>query len=185
MRGKKGMKGGFLKPGTVAAWAPYMWLWLGIASLVMLVLLIVSHAQKPPQVRVVVETAQALPARQMVAADAPPIYPRENPTYPLRGQQNQDFQQIGVLVSQDAHEDQPVILPLFGRRIGGRDRWEYYVASDKYHMWRLPIQFKNRMCDDDVGCEEVYQGDEVVVPDYANKVFVARIYKYAAPRYSA
>jgi hypothetical protein len=37
---------------------------------------------------------------------------------------------------------------------------------------------KNRDCQDDVGCDEIYNGDDVTVPDYANKVFTARIYKY-------
>lgn len=110
--------------------------------------------------------------------DQPPVYPKQNPAYPLRNQE-QPFQQLGVLVSQDSNEDQPTILGLFGKKINKRDRWEYYVASDKYHMWRLPAQYKNRMCDDDVGCEEIYDGDEVIVPDYANKTFRARIYKYA------
>lgn len=107
----------------------------------------------------------------------PPVYPRQNPVYPLRGM-SQDFQQLGVLVSKDANQDEPIMLGLFGRKMSHRDRWEYYVASDKFHMWKLPIQQKNRMCDDDVGCEEIYNGDEVVVPDYAGKVFIARIYKY-------
>jgi len=112
--------------------------------------------------------------------DQPPVYPKQNPAYPLRNQE-QSFQQLGVLVSQDSNEDQPTLLGLFGKRMNNRDRWEYYVASDKYHMWRLPAQYKNRRCDDDVGCEEIYDGDEVVVPDYANKTFRARIYKYAKP----
>lgn len=112
----------------------------------------------------------------------PPVYPTSPPEYPTRGAKKEYYQQLGVLVSQDAGEDKPVILGLFGRKISSRDRWEYYVASDQYHMYKLPAQFKNRMCDDDVGCDEIYNGDEVIVPDYANQTFKARIYKYAMPK---
>lgn len=113
--------------------------------------------------------------------DEPPVYPKRDPEYPVRGA-HQDFQQVGVLVGKrgDAPGTEPVVLPLFGRKVQERhDRWEYYVATDQNHMWKLPIQQKNRMCDDDVGCEEIYQGDEIVVPDYENIQFTARIYKYA------
>lgn len=141
-----------------------------------------------PKKVVVIEKRVEVPSQPMMipmpappaAPTEPPVYPRENPQYPLRRVQTQHFQQVGVLVSQDANEDQPILLGLFGKK-KTNDRWEYYVASDKYHMWRLPIQVKNRMCDEDVGCEEIYNGDEIVVPDYANKVFNARMYKYAAP----
>ena len=72
-------------------------------------------------------------------------------------------------------------MPLFGRKMYSKDRWEYYTASDEYHMWRIPVMVNNRDCQDDVGCDEIYNGDNVTVPDYANKVFTARIYKYRTP----
>jgi hypothetical protein len=159
-------------------WGPYLALWAGMAAMALIVVGLVAWigGTKAPQVRVVVvEKAVPMSGR----ADQPPVYPARAPSYPLRGVE-QEFQQVGVLVSQDANEDEPTILPLFGRKMATRDRWEYYVASDKFHMWRLPVQVKNRMCDEDVGCDEIFQGDEVVVPDYAKKVFVARIYKYDA-----
>lgn len=128
-----------------------------------------AEAPRQDTVRVVVVDAGA--------KDQPPVYPRQAPSYPLRGVP-QEYQQLGVLVSKDGNEKEPILLALFGRKMATRDRWEYYVASDKFHMWKLPIQQKNRMCDDDVGCEEIYTGDEITVPDYAGKTFVARIYKY-------
>lgn len=190
MRGKaasKMIKGGnfLVQPST---WSPYIVLWLMMAVMVVAVLFVVvstttaaTRNNRAPEVRVVVVEKPS--AATSSASPKPPVYPDRNPSYPLRGVE-QEFQQVGVLVSQDANDDQPVILPLFGRKMSTRDRWEYYVASDKFHMWRLPVQFKNRMCEDDVGCEEIYQGDEVVVPDYANKVFIARIYKYDSPKYN-
>ena len=113
--------------------------------------------------------------------DRPPIYPRHNPEYPLQ-RTPQGYQQVGVLVSKDSAEEKPIIMPLFGRKMYSKDRWEYYTASDEYHMWRIPVTVNNRDCQDDVGCDEIYNGDNVTVPDYANKVFTARIYKYKDPR---
>lgn len=115
------------------------------------------------------------------AEDRPPIYPRHNPEYPLQ-RVPQGYQQVGVLVSQDSAENKPIIMPLYGRKMYSKDRWEYYTASDEYHMWRIPVSINNRDCQDDVGCDEIYNGDNVTVPDYANKVFAARIYKYKNPR---
>jgi len=112
--------------------------------------------------------------------DRAPIYPKHNPVYPLQ-RTPAEYQQVGVLVSQDSAEEKPIIMPLFGRKMYSRDRWEYYTASDEYHMWRIPVSINNRDCQDDVGCDEIYNGANVTVPDYANKVFVARIYKYRAP----
>jgi hypothetical protein len=112
--------------------------------------------------------------------DRAPIYPKHNPVYPLQRSPG-GYQQVGVLVSQDSAEEKPIIMPLFGRKMYSKDRWEYYTASDEYHMWRIPVSINNRDCQDDVGCDEIYNGDNVTVPDYANKVFVARIYKYRAP----
>lgn len=113
---------------------------------------------------------------------APKIHPHDNPEYPMRrGVIPADYQQIGILTSKD-YEEEPIILPLFGRKMINRDRWEYYTASDKYNMWRLPVQYMNRDCQSDVGCEEVYDGVEVVLPEYANKVFIVKMYKYGNRR---
>jgi hypothetical protein len=123
---------------------------------------------------------QLIEARPQVV---PPVYPSRPPEYPLR-REHTNFQQMGVLVlNADRHGDvdgtpEPVLLPLFGRKQFNRDRWEYYCASDKYHMMRLPVVFENRDCQDDVGCNEIYNGQTVMVPDYGSNSFVARIYKY-------
>jgi hypothetical protein len=135
---------------------------------------VLRNIPRPQPVRVVVVEK---PVAIAVQPSQPPVYPTQKPSYPNRGQ----FQQVGVLVAKGDMGEQPTLLALFGRKMSHRDRWEYYIASDKFHMSRLPIMFKNRMCDEDVGCEEIYQGDEVTVPDYGNQTFTARIYKYEAP----
>lgn len=87
-----------------------------------------------------------------------------------------EYKQIGLLVGKDDIEP-PVMLPLFGRKMTHRDRYEYYTATDKEHLWKVPVQFEHRDCQDEVGCGEIYEGVDVIVPDYANKTFRARIYK--------
>lgn len=111
---------------------------------------------------------------------SPPVYPAKSPDYPLR-KVPQDYQQVGVLVGDNEQGNEPTLLALFGRKMSTRDRWEYYVASDKFHMWKLPVQVQKRMCDHEFGCEEIYNGDQVIVPDYGNRVFTARIYAYSHP----
>ena len=164
-----------------------MKMWIGVIVMVCVLFVVAAFFVYKPAPKVVI--IQQDPLKEMRSTphasihempEEPPVYPKNMPKYPLRHQPSQ-FQQVGVLVSQDSNEDKPVLLGLFGKKMDNRDRWEYYVASDKFHMYKLPTQYKNRMCDEDVGCEEIYNGDDVVVPDYANKVFKARIYKYDTP----
>lgn len=110
-----------------------------------------------------------------------PVYPQKDPEYPLRGLSHvADFQQLGVLKSMDGSE--PVALPLFGRRVPNRpDRWEYYTATDKQNMLRVPIAFENRDCSDEVGCNELYKNDKVTVPVY-DKEFEVQLYKLRVDR---
>lgn len=104
------------------------------------------------------------------------VFEHKAPTPPRDIEPAVPYKQIGILVSKDG-EEPPVILPLFGRKMQGRDRYEYYTATDKEHLWQIPVQFEKRDCQDRLGCEEVYDGSDVVVPDYANKTFRARIYR--------
>jgi len=130
---------------------------------------------------------------------AAPVYPTSPPEYPLRGVHT-GFQQVGVLVlhkqefekpdvSQPEQTEEktrliynasePTLLPLFGRKLNSNnDRWEYYCGSDKYNSMRLPIYYGNKDCQNDTGCNEIYDGDHVSVPDYSKQTFRARIYKY-------
>lgn len=142
------------------------------------------------------------PLRQPLKQVAAPVYPTSPPEYPLRGVHT-GFQQIGVLVlhkqefekpditqpEQTAEKtrlmynsSEPTLLPLFGRKLDSHNqRWEYYCGSDKYNSMRLPVYYGNRDCQNDTGCNELYDGDHVSVPDYSNHTFRARIYKYNVP----
>tara|TARA_A100001035_G_C27676685_1_gene451000 strand:- start:87 stop:950 length:864 start_codon:yes stop_codon:yes gene_type:complete len=102
-----------------------------------------------------------------------------------------DFQQVGILSKQTIDEDGKTpgnntdanILPLYGKPIyRGASKWLYYTETDKYNPVKIPITVSGRDCTDDQGCEELYDGSEVVIPSY-NGVFKVKIYKFNKPRY--
>ena len=101
-----------------------------------------------------------------------PIYPKELPSY----DNNHEYQQVGILTSNDDNE--PIILPLLSKRANNhRDRWNYYTTTDKNTMLRLPISYNNMKCDDDIGCNEIYDGNTLNIEMYKGKTFTATIYK--------
>ena len=109
-----------------------------------------------------------------------PIYPKELPFY----DNNHEYQQVGILTSNDDNE--PIILPLLSKRANNhRDRWNYYTTTDKNTMLRLPISYNNMKCDDDIGCNEIYDGNTLNIEMYKGKTFTATIYKKQTPLYFA
>jgi hypothetical protein len=75
------------------------------------------------------------------------------------------------------------LLPLYGRRTAYRsDRFNYYTRTDTNNPVPLPISYKRKDCQDDIGCEELSSGDEIsIVPtgEQAN----ATIYRFDGPMY--
>ena len=131
-------------------------------------------------------TCPACPACPKVdsrSSSSIPVYPKELPSY----DNNREYQQVGILTSNDDNE--PIILPLFSKRANNhRDRWNYYTTTDKNTMLRLPISHDNMKCDDDIGCNEIYDGNTLYIEMYKGKTFTATIYKkqtlsYFADRY--
>jgi hypothetical protein len=119
-----------------------------------------------------------------------PVYPKELPTYdgnrenPVAPAANAAYQQVGILTSND--ETEPTILPLFSKRANNhRDRWNYYTTTDKNTMLRLPIRHDNMNCDDDIGCNEIYDGNTLYIEMYKGKTFKATIYKKQTLSYFA
>ena len=109
-----------------------------------------------------------------------PIYPKELPSY----DNNREYQQVGILTSND--DTEPIILPLFSKRANNhRDRWNYYTTTDKNTMLRLPISYDNMKCDDDIGCNEIYDGNTLYIEMYKGKTFTATIYKKQTLSYFA
>ena len=99
--------------------------------------------------------------------------------------------QIGALYKQETSDDdskigqnnEPVIIPLFGNpTYNGSNKWMYYTSTDKFNQVKLPISNKNRQCNSEYGCDELYEGDIVQVPAYNGDFKVVK-YEYDKPRY--
>lgn len=109
---------------------------------------------------------------------------------PTRGPEG-GYQQIGYIYKDELDDEnkqignntEPVMLPLYGSpTYNGSNKWMYYISSDKYHSIKMPIQYKNRQCDSEFGCDELYDNDVVDVPAYNGK-FKVQIYEYDKPKY--
>lgn len=153
-----------------------------VVGLVALIVLLKQHITKPSGSVVEIQYSQGqrrteTEGSSMIPNTGPLTYPNKRPVYqPSRVPTT--FQHVGILVSK-TDPSNPIILPLFGRPSPTRkERWEYYAATDKNTMLRIPILYENRNCsDDDVGCTEIYEGEPVVVPTYENLMFTAQMYK--------
>ena len=143
----------------------------------MLAFIIFIVINKTPEIRYIYHTkADTVPT---VPTD-PPIYPKKLPQY-----DNNEYQQIGILTANETDKE-PIVLPLFAKRLQhNRDRWQYYTATDKNNMMRLPIVHSNMKCDEDIGCKEIYDGDKLSIAIYQGRIFTATIYKQDAPKYFA
>lgn len=103
----------------------------------------------------------------------------------------QTYQQVGILSKDEIADPAKIpgnnndsnILPLFGRpTYSGSNRWNYYTTSDKFQSVKLPINIDGRKCTDDLGCDELREGDMVTIPSY-NGRFRVEIYDFDKPRY--
>jgi hypothetical protein len=71
------------------------------------------------------------------------------------------YQSYGFIMTENGQT-----LPLYGRRLATRsDRFNYYTRTDTYNPIQMPVRYKARDCQDSVGCEEVYSGDHVSLPN--------------------
>ena len=90
----------------------------------------------------------------------------------------ESYQQMGVL-----KKDSGDLIPLYGRRVGSRsDRFNYYTRTDTYNPLPLPINYKRRDCQDSVGCDELDNGDQIVVSPTGEKA-TATLYQFDGPTY--
>jgi hypothetical protein len=93
----------------------------------------------------------------------------------------ESFQQVGLLVAPGGSplsaNPERTLVPLYGRRtMASRNKWNYYTRTDGLNPVQVPIRYKNRDCDDDNGCDEIYDGDEVSSPAQG-QTFKANIYR--------
>ena len=123
-----------------------------------------------------------------------PLYPPLKRGIPINIETREsggDFQQFGILSKNAINDDSEtpgnntdsVILPLYGKQTyRGSNLYLYYTETDKLNPVKIPVNYKNKDCTDDSGCQEIYDGDLVSIPSY-NGDFTAKIYKLNKPRY--
>ena len=102
---------------------------------------------------------------------------RNLPTIPTRGIP-ETYQQMGVLRVDDGS-----VLPLYGRPTASRsDRYQYYSRTDTYNPVQLPVRHNNRNCVDDVGCNELFDGDTISLVPSGQRGEVT-LYRMSGPTY--
>jgi|APGre2960657444_1045066.scaffolds.fasta_scaffold74026_2 hypothetical protein len=187
---KRNMKGGSLLPEVSTK--TNIWTVIAFVALLAILMLVLIILQKKDvsQVDNSSSTLHRTPPPQVIVVDKSggsqlPIYPKNLPQYSSPNRPL-DYQQIGILTS-DETDKEPTVLPLYGRKIQGRsDRWQYYTATDKNNMIRVPLTYESRDCEDEnTGCKEIYSGDNLNVNIYKDRDFTATVYKTEAPHYFA
>ena len=99
------------------------------------------------------------------------------PSIPTRGIP-ETYQSMGTIRTEEGQ-----ILPLYGRRTASRsDRFQYYTRTDTYNPVQIPIEHKRRNCQDDVGCEELYDRDRVRLGTLRTSGEV-NVYRLSGPTY--
>ncbi len=128
---------------------------------------------RPPRPQRFWDAGPELPPRGgLIAPDGGYIFQE-----PTRGLPEQ-YQSMGVLKTDDGQ-----LLPLYGRRTAYRsDRYNYYTRTDTNNPVPLPISYKRKDCQDDIGCEEPYSGEMVqIVP--TGQTANTTIYRFDGPMY--
>ena len=78
---------------------------------------------------------------------------------PSRGEVTK-YEEVGVLSNGDR------LLKLMGRETyGGSNKFQYYALSDNFVSSRLTVVKNGSECDETYGCTELYDGDQLTVPD--------------------
>lgn len=99
------------------------------------------------------------------------------PSIPTQGIP-ETYQSMGVITMEDGK-----ILPLYGRRTASRsDRFQYYTRTDTYNPVQLPIKHNRRDCQDDIGCEELFDRENVTITP-TNQSGKVTIYRFDGPTY--
>lgn len=141
----------------------------------------------PPENKNVETHLLPLPTRNQPLVDlfSPPLKNEQN-LMPInistRGPE-QEYQQMGIISRDDGSNN--TILPLLGRKSNtGRDKYQYYTMTNNGGNinTKLPLSIKGKSCSSDLGCEEIYNGDNIYVEGY-NDTFRATIYENSMYKY--
>lgn len=84
-----------------------------------------------------------------------------------------EYQQVGILTNKSNSS----VKPLYGRRTYNRsNHWNYYSSTDSNLSLKIPIFKNNRKCTDEQGCSEINDGDEIVIGNISDDVYIVTMY---------
>ena len=82
------------------------------------------------------------------------------------------FAQIGIVFSLDADAR----YPLYGRPTPHRrHRHQYYIATETAGV-QLAARVNGRDCGEELGCDELYDGDEITVPELGPATYTVKLF---------
>ena len=95
----------------------------------------------------------------------------------------QPYKLIGYLHEKN-NTDDPILLPVYGTKTYSRSsKWLYYTYTDQYNKVKLPIyNIKKQNCQNEYGCDELYENDEITINAYSN-TFIYKPYPKSEYRY--
>ena len=183
-------------PDTFCFSSEFLMVIIGILVIVIAIGIAMRGMQIPQMPPIVIKTDSGVPSVKEVVdtrfARAPqPLRDwMEAPEYPPRGGiatipiniptqgLPESFQMTGN-INVDGK-----MLPLYGRRTmrGSSDRWNYYTRTDTFNPVPIPLRYQNKDCMDDIGCQELYSGEQVTL-DGTGEQGKVRLYRYDGPKY--
>ena len=93
-----------------------------------------------------------------------------------------NYRQLGILTRVNKNDKKETILALLGRPlITNRCKWQYYTMETKNNI-KLPIISNGRSCTNEQGCDELYEEDSIIIPEYNQSKFKIKMYDNS-PRY--
>jgi len=82
-----------------------------------------------------------------------------------------EYQQVGILLGTNE------TLPLYGKpSYAYNSRWNYYTTTPGQQIYPLPVTYEGRDCTEDIGCNEMYDNQNVDVVG-RSEPFTTKIYR--------
>ena len=136
------------------------------STLVGLVLVLaMCYYLKPSMQQVITGQPQAADTRSDTQQESQPVVLYANPPQYGALRYNTEPTQLGTLTGNV--NGTTSVLPLMGYVSPTRSsRWHYYTYTDSINRQPLPVRFEGRDCMQNIGCNEIMQGDSVGVVPY-------------------
>lgn len=118
------------------------------------------------------QTEMLIPPKYTVVYNPVNIRTRGMPT---------EYQQLGYLTNIN---DSNNVKPLYGRQTySGSKNWNYYSSTDTHLSIKIPVYNMKNKCTDERGCNELNEGDKVLIGDNNNSIYIVSLYSMEGYRY--